>query len=119
MIKGIGIDIVQITRIAEAVNKNPRFAKRILTTNELDIWNQLTSNKRKMEFVAGRFAAKEAYSKAIGTGIGKVGFLDIEILPNKQGAPTLVANQIDGERVFVSISHSEAYVVAQVVVESV
>lgn len=78
MIVGVGMDIIDIDRIAQAYEKNNQFVNRILTGVELDMFNQL-ENRRQMEFLAGRFAAKEAYSKAVGTGIGKMRFTDMEV----------------------------------------
>ena len=72
-------------------------------------------NGRKIEFLAGRFAAKEAYSKAVGTGIGKeLSFLDIEIETDALGKPFIAKPDITG---FISISHSRDYAVAQVIIE--
>ncbi len=70
MIKGIGIDIVEINRLARVLNRQPRLPERILTLSEQDIFNEL-SEKRQLEFLAGRFVAKEAFAKAYGTGIGR------------------------------------------------
>lgn len=114
MIKGIGIDIIEINRIAQAVNKNARFVRRILTEKEHARYDKLPNEGRKLEFLAGRFAAKEAFAKAMGTGIGKLSFQHIEILPDEQGAPCLVCATHKGN-IFISISHSKEYAVAQVV----
>ena len=115
MIKGIGIDIVEITRIKKVYEHNERIKERVLTNKELQIFEQLSS-KRKIEFLAGRFAAKEAFSKAYGTGIGKdLSFHDIEIETDVRGKPYLV-NPID-LRVHLSISHSDNYAIAQVIIE--
>ncbi|RSL29426.1 holo-ACP synthase [Salibacterium salarium] len=117
MIKGIGIDIVELDRIKRLLYKNDRFQKRILTDNELDMMKRY-SEKRKVEFIAGRFAAKEAFGKAMGTGIsGNYGFQDIEVVANRSGKPSILAVGIE-EIIHVSISHSEEYAVAQVVLES-
>ncbi|QAV25346.1 holo-ACP synthase [Neobacillus thermocopriae] len=116
MIVGIGIDIVELHRIAELMERQPKLIERILTDNERIRFQQLSS-KRKIEFVAGRFAAKEAYAKALGTGIGThVSFRDIEINNDENGKPYIISPSID-ERVHVSISHSEHYAVAQVIIE--
>lgn len=117
MISGIGIDIVELKRIEKAQSRNERFVNRILTKKELEKYYSYASSRRKIEFLAGRFAAKEAFVKAVGTGIGKeYSFQDMEVLSDKQGKPQLfVKNQND--RIFVSISHSEAYAVAQVIIE--
>lgn len=117
MIIGIGLDLIELDRISESVKKNSRFTKRILTENELELYNQLKSDRRKTEFISGRFAAKEAFSKAAGVGIGKLSFQHIEVLPNDQGAPVLTAKGFELTRIFVSITHSKQYAAAQVVIE--
>ncbi len=70
MIAGIGIDITEIARIRAAVNKNHHFIDRVLTRDEISQLD-LLSDKRKFEYIAGRFSAKESYSKAYGSGLGK------------------------------------------------
>ncbi len=116
MIIGIGIDIVELKRIEQLMMKNEKFIDRILTEEEKGIFFQL-SPKRKVEFLAGRFAAKEAYAKAIGTGIGKnVSFHDIQIMNDDNGKPIVVSNGKDC-RIHVSISHSRDYAIAQVIIE--
>jgi len=117
MIKGIGMDLIELDRIAASVSRNKRFADRILTTNEKQIYEQLLSDKRRVEFLAGRFAAKEAFAKAVGTGIGNLSFQDIEVLNDRQGAPFLVAQGYTQFNIFISITHSRAYAAAQVVLE--
>ncbi|MGP4039903.1 holo-ACP synthase [Gracilibacillus sp. D59] len=118
MIKGIGIDIIELHRIKEILERQHKMLNRILTRKEKEVLNQFQSDKRKIEFVAGRFAAKEAFSKAWGTGIGKLSFLDIEIINHENGAPVLKSKVLTSETCFVSISHSENYAVAQVIIES-
>jgi holo-[acyl-carrier protein] synthase len=81
MIKGIGIDAVETERMAKIVKEKPQFAKRVLTSKELEWYDRLPFH-RQVEFLGGRFACKEAFSKAWGTGIGKVSFQDIEVLAN-------------------------------------
>ncbi|GAB2555772.1 holo-ACP synthase [Gracilibacillus alcaliphilus] len=117
MIAGIGIDIIELHRIAEMLERQPRLLERILTEQERAILERYNPDKRKIEFIAGRFAAKEAFSKAMGTGLGKLSFLDIEVTTNAQGAPVLAAKQLKGATCFVSISHSDDYAVAQVIIE--
>lgn len=118
MISGIGIDIVEISRIEEIFTRQTRFAAKILTEQEFKQFNKYTTDKRKNEFLAGRFAAKEAFAKAYGTGIGKLGFRDIEVTTNKHGAPLIQSAFTMDMHVHVSISHSENYAIAQVVIES-
>ena len=87
MIVGIGIDIVQIARIKAALDRlGERFAQRILTSTEMLRWQQ---QGRSAPWLAKRFAAKEALAKAMGTGIGKLSFQDIEVLRLESGAPAL------------------------------
>ncbi|MCM2677042.1 holo-ACP synthase [Alkalicoccobacillus plakortidis] len=113
MIQGIGIDIIELERIKKAVKRNSRFAERILTESE-QAASRHFSDSRKIEFVAGRFAAKEAFVKA--SGIKKISWHDIEILNDIQGKPTMTG-PIE-EYIHVSISHSQAYAVAQVIIEA-
>lgn len=115
MIKGIGVDITELDRMETLINRQPRLKERILTESEILIFEKL-NGRRKVEFFAGRFAAKEAFSKANGTGIGKhLSFLDIEIISDDKGKP--VISKPFSEGVHLSISHSRDYAVAQVVIE--
>ncbi|RDW17170.1 holo-ACP synthase [Oceanobacillus arenosus] len=118
MIKGIGIDIIELYRIKKGMEANTRFVDRILTENERHLFNQLQNHHRKVEFLAGRFAAKEAFAKAVGTGIGKLSFHHIEVLPDSHGAPVISAHGYEEYRSFISITHSRDYAVAQVVIEA-
>ncbi|WP_096270951.1 holo-ACP synthase [Paucisalibacillus globulus] len=116
MIKGIGIDIIELERIKKSM-ENDRFINRILTDKEKKNYANLQHDTRKVEFVAGRFAAKEAFSKAMGTGIGSLSFQDITILNDEHGAPFIEANITEDMNIFVSITHSREYAVAQVILE--
>lgn len=117
MIKGIGIDLVELDRIKNTYERNPRFSQRILTEKE-QVQFETLSEKRKIEFLAGRFAAKEAYAKANGTGIGReLSFQDIEIATDEAGKPYIVKPKMHG--VHLSISHSREYAVAQVIIEEI
>ncbi|WP_042142421.1 holo-ACP synthase [Paucisalibacillus sp. EB02] len=117
MIKGIGIDIIELERIKESM-KNERFIDRILTKTEKQNFALLHHDTRKVEFVAGRFAAKEAFSKAMGTGIGRLSFQDITVLNDDNGAPFIEAAVTESMNIFVSITHSREYAVAQVILET-
>jgi holo-[acyl-carrier protein] synthase len=115
VIVGIGTDIVEIARL-EQVGLD-RLMNKILTDEELTLVPM--KEKRKKEFIAGRFAAKEAISKALGTGIGSsFAFQDVAILNDSLGAPKVIWKEINGKpMVHLSISHSEHYAVAVVVLE--
>lgn len=117
MIVGIGLDLVEIDRMKEIIRSQPRFPNRILTEAEFELYKDL-SERRKIEFLSGRFAAKEACSKAFGTGIGKeLGFQDIEVLNDEKGKPIL---SVDLPFIsFLSITHTEKYAAAQVVLQQI
>lgn len=111
MIKGIGIDQVQIERIRTV---SPRLFERICTPAERAYCEQF--GEGRFERYAGRFAAKEAISKALGTGIAAgVQWTDIEILPLPSGAPCAVLHNaaaarmeaLGAKRVHVSITHDK------------
>ncbi|HHX94100.1 MAG TPA: holo-ACP synthase [Tenericutes bacterium] len=108
MIKGIGIDIVSIPRIEKKVEQ---LANRILSEKEKKLYETITSKQEKLEFVAGRFAAKEAYIKA--TNLKEVNFKKIEVLKRKNGAPYIESKE---NNIHVSISHSEDNAVAVVII---
>ncbi|MFC0560481.1 holo-ACP synthase [Halalkalibacter alkalisediminis] len=117
MISGIGIDIVELERISKVMERQPRFVDRILTTSEKNFFVEL-SESRQIEFLAGRFAAKEAFVKAIGTGISaSYSWQDIEVQKEPTGRPILVVTGLSN-KVHLSISHSKTYAVAQVLIES-
>ena len=115
MIIGIGLDIAEISRIKDAYLKRETFSERVLTPAEQEIFSSLKGT-RKLEFLAGRYAAKEAFSKAVGTGIGKLGFQDIEIIPDRYGKPVVENSPFKGQ-VFLSITHTDSIVAAQVILE--
>lgn len=120
MIFGIGIDVLEIDRITKIIENNERFLTKILGENELALCP--ANKKRKSEFVAGRFAAKEAVAKALGTGIGQsLSWKDIEVLKEETGKPyVLLKNEKWKEKNFkihLSISHTRELVFAKVIVE--
>lgn len=115
MIVGHGIDLQELGQVERAFQKNPRFAEKVLTEAELAILQKL-KGQRQLQFLAGRWSAKEAFSKAMGTGIGQLRFHDLEILPDRLGAPCFTRHPFTG-RVWVSISHSGNFVQASVILE--
>jgi holo-[acyl-carrier protein] synthase len=116
MILGVGIDIIEVARIKASLEKfGERFGKRILLPDEIAY---CLSHKDPTPFLAARFAAKEAISKAFGTGIGaQLGWQDMEICKKESGEPFVVlhgkAKQLfesrQANRLLVSISHTEHY----------
>lgn len=121
MILGVGTDLCRVDRMARAM-KNPRFLDRMYTLNERARLEKLCA-ERKLERVAGMFAAKEAVAKALGTGFAGFGFADVEILSDDSGRP--VAHLHGGARalagdavVHLSISHDGGMAVAFAVIET-
>lgn len=117
MIIGHGIDLQEIAAIEAAVKKQKQFVSKVLTEREQKRFEQLPP-RRQLEYLAGRWSAKEAFVKALGTGIGKIGFQDIEILTDKKGAPYVARSPIQA-RVWLSISHSAGFVQASVILEEI
>jgi holo-[acyl-carrier protein] synthase len=115
MITGIGLDIIEIERIQQTVGRQPKLIKRVLTEAEQEQLSAL-SGTRAIEFLAGRFAAKEAFAKANGTGIGQwLSFQDIEISKDANGKPYF--SKPHGVNAHLSITHSRDFAAAQVVIE--
>lgn len=117
MIVGIGLDLIELSRIEKSLQKSNRLATRILTQKERIVFDGLLSMRRQVEFLAGRFAAKEAFAKATGRGIGKLSFQHIEVLSATNGKPELTAKGYEDVRIFISITHSKEYAAAQVIIE--
>ncbi|WP_204121518.1 MULTISPECIES: holo-ACP synthase [Levilactobacillus] len=116
MIYGTGIDITDLARVKDVVARQPLFLNKVLTAAELQAYQRL-SGQRAVEYIAGRWSAKESYSKAMGTGIGAtVGFQDVEILDNAAGQPIVVRHPFGGVA-HVSISHTATLVMTQVILE--
>lgn len=123
MILGIGTDIVDITRIESAMNEyGEAFARRIFTPVEQSYCEGYAHGK--MAHYAARFAVKEAFSKAIGTGIAKgFAFKDIGVVNEKGGKPVIVLSGAMLEKwgaytIHVSISHTDTVAMAIVIIES-
>jgi holo-[acyl-carrier protein] synthase len=110
MSKEIGIDIVEFAEIKERISD--KFIKRILSEPELKRYNSISNEKRKLEYLAGRFAAKEAYTKVYKAFDQALNFTDVQVLSDQVGAPYIVSKYRPEDTVKVSISHSRNYVVA-------
>lgn len=116
MISGIGVDIVEIGRIREAVEEyGDKFLARIFTSREISYC--MKRNKLRYPELAVRFAAKEAYSKAIGTGMRGIRWRQIEVVNNSKGKPHIAISGVIDEATHISLSHSKDYAIAQVVIE--
>jgi holo-[acyl-carrier protein] synthase len=113
-----GVDLIEIARVKEVVARHgKRYLERVFTPAELEYCG------KRAESLAGRWAAKEAVAKALGSGIGDVGWKEIEILGDEQNAPRLILSGVAESKAkelgltnwSVSISHSLSHCVAVVV----
>ncbi|SKC50468.1 holo-ACP synthase [Maledivibacter halophilus] len=119
MIKGIGIDIIEIERIRKAF-KNKKFEKRIFTKNEIEYFKSINYN---IYTIAGTFASKEAIVKTFGTGLRGFKWVDVEIVRDGFGKPMVtlyggakeIANEKGISNIELSISHCREYAVAQAI----
>jgi holo-[acyl-carrier protein] synthase len=116
----LGIDLIDIGRISQALTRHPqRFRRRILTDREDRYCGE------RVERIAGRWAAKEAVSKVLGLGVRGVGWREIEVLPNYAGQPQVLlhgraaarAARLGIGEVTVSISHERRMAVAVAIAE--
>lgn len=113
----VGIDIVELDRIDQARQASDRFASKILSQEELALYEGY-SDKRQISFLAGRYSVKEAYAKALGTGIGHfLKFRDLSIMPDSGGRPVLTQGPLL-EGVSLSISHSKTDAIAMVYLDA-
>ena len=124
MILGTGIDIIEVARIAASFEKfGERFVNRILLPDEIAYCRR---HRQPAPFLAARFAAKEAISKAFGTGIGaQLGWQDMEIRRKESGEPYVVLHgkgkllfeTRNAKQLLVSLSHTENYAAATAILE--
>jgi holo-[acyl-carrier protein] synthase len=124
VIVSIGTDIVEVYRIAETIERTPRFVERVYTERERAYCD--AKGAAAAQSYAARFAAKEAFLKALKTGWrGKVTWHDMEILNDELGVPTMTVagealelmRKLGVTRIHLSISHTTEHAVAQIVLE--
>jgi holo-[acyl-carrier protein] synthase len=118
-IKGIGTDLLDQGRIAKVIERQgERFAQRILTPQEIIIWQQ---RECSVNYLAKRFAAKEAIAKALGTGIAKgIGFQQMNIASDEAGKPTVTLTgqallrmqALEAQQVLLSLSDEGEMILA-------
>jgi holo-[acyl-carrier protein] synthase len=121
MIRGIGVDIVDIVRIHNLVEtEGERFLNKVFTQTEIDYCN---SKARRDQHFAARFAAKEAVSKALATGwAGDFRWKDVEVTNDPNGQPRIslhgqLREHVGSARIQISLSHADNHVVAMAVIE--
>ena len=121
MIVGIGNDIIEIERIEKAISKES-FKDKIYTQRELE---NIKKRGNRAETYAGVFSAKEAISKAIGTGVREFSLTDLEILNDDLGKPYVVVSEKldkilkakkEDYQIEISISHSRKYATAMAII---
>ncbi len=126
MILSIGIDIVEVYRIRQTIARTPRFLERVYTPEERAFCEG--KGVAAAQSYAGRFAAKEAFLKALQTGWrGRITWQDIEVVSLESGAPTLnvtgeaavILNEMQADRVHLSMAHTSQNAIAQVLLEKV
>lgn len=121
MVKGIGVDIIEIARVRRSIEEGGNlFLEKVFTPGEIAY---CTARHNAYQHYAARFAAKEAVSKALSTGwAGEFRWKDVEVTNDLSGQPRIafsgkLGENLNGAAVFVSLSHSESHVVAMVVIE--
>jgi holo-[acyl-carrier protein] synthase len=124
MIVGMGIDIAEVKRIAAVIeSQKERFLQRVYTPAEVAYCEQF---RNRYERYAGRFAAKEAAMKALGTGWRRgVRWVDLEVVRELSGRPTLslkgearkIADALGVKNIAISITHTSEQAIAQVIFE--
>lgn len=121
MIIGVGVDIVKVERIKKSINRTESFLTKVFTEKEVDYFKKKNNN---YETIAGYFAAKEAVSKALGTGIRGFRLTDIEICNDYLGKPEIhlsekikKLNKLEAYKAHLSISHTSEDAIAFVVLE--
>jgi len=124
MIVSIGIDITEVYRMRETIARTPRFVERVFTAAEREYCE--SKGAAAAQSYAARFAAKEAFLKALKTGWrGKITWLDMEVLRDPDGVPTLkitgeadtILERMGSPQVHLSMSHTAEHAIAQVVLE--
>jgi holo-[acyl-carrier protein] synthase len=114
MIVGVGIDIIEVGRIQRAMEKNPRFCDRIFTEGEV---RYCEGKKNRFQHLAARFAAKEAFFKALGR---HVGWTAVEVVNLPTGQPRLVVRaqgDLGFAQSYISLSHLSDHALAVVILE--
>jgi holo-[acyl-carrier protein] synthase len=125
MIIGLGVDIAEVGRVKAAIERHGKtFLRRVYTHQEIEYCEGF---RNKYERYAGRFAAKEAAMKALGTGWRRgVRWVDVEVVRERGGRPTIalageaakIAERLGVKRIALSITHTETQALAQVIFES-
>ena len=123
MTSGVGIDMIEVERIAKSINKESGFREMVFSKTEIAYCE---SKANKFEHYAARFAAKEAFFKALGTGWAEnTLFSEVEIINNEEGKPNIslsgttlkTITEMGIKKILVSLSHLKTIASAVVIVE--
>lgn len=123
MIAGVGIDLVEVERIEEKISKDSGFRELVFSANEI---TYCESRANKFEHYAARFAAKEAFFKALGTGwLSGTAFNEVEVINNEYGKPELIlldatnttVHALQFSSIIVSLTHINKFASAVVIIE--
>ena len=124
MIHGTGVDLIEISRIKNSIQKySGKFEERVFTSKEIDYCR---SKADPSKHFAARFAAKEAVLKSLGTGMAEgISWKDMEILNQESGRPVLnlsgkgwdIFNSLNLRNIHISLTHGKQYAVAQAIAE--
>ncbi|MBL4931529.1 holo-ACP synthase [Clostridium paridis] len=122
MIYGVGVDIIEIDRVERAVNRTSSFLAKVFTENEIHYFKNKNNN---YESLAGSYAAKEAFSKAVGLGFRGFTLGEVEVVRDELGKPSIVlygnakelADKLNVSNIHLSISHNKTDAIAYVILE--
>ena len=123
MVVGLGVDIVEVNRIRKALENQPKMVQRVFTEQEAEF---CAARKNQYQHFAGRFAAKEAALKALGTGWAEgIRWRDVEVSSEPSGQPYLhfhakaeeVFESLHAATALLTITHARTYAVAVVILE--
>jgi holo-[acyl-carrier protein] synthase len=126
VIVSIGVDIVEVYRIRETISRTPRFVERVFTQEERAYCD--AKGMAVAQSYAARFAAKEAFLKALKTGWrGKITWHDIKIISGENNVPSLeirgearkILDSLNANQIHLSLSHTTEHAVAQVILEKI
>lgn len=121
MIKGLGVDVIEVKRVKKATLRwRKHFLERVFTKNEIEYCQK---KPNMYQHLAVRFAAKEAVLKAFGVGFGKIHLKDIEVIKNRHGKPDIkllgeAKKFVNNGKLLVTLSHCKDYAVAQAIYQT-
>lgn len=113
MILGVGVDICQNNRVKTTLSE------RILSVEEQKLFNEIKLESRKIEFLAGRFAVKEAIIKAMSSLNDDIGMRNLVVLNDDKGMPYLSKPIFVDKKIYISLSHEKEYSIGYAIIETI